>query len=226
MACFPALTAIDCRLPNELLANGGFEDENICTEYHINCAPAAWICHLLLLSGFYFKEAGMAHSGNHCMGILAGHASTYYKRTFIRSRLICNLRPGSQYRISFFVRSRHNILDSMGICFTPYDFLFEKRLYYTIRPAVYVANAVVKPARTDTGWQRVVLTYKASGNENFIAIGYFGKNDLKGSTGVSMESNFIVLLDDISMVPLNTQEQLCSGWRQNLDSIYQQNERP
>ena len=26
-----------------LLANGGFEDENICVEFHVNCSPEAWI---------------------------------------------------------------------------------------------------------------------------------------------------------------------------------------
>ncbi|MEI9808652.1 MAG: hypothetical protein WDO16_12770 [Bacteroidota bacterium] len=26
-----------------MLANGDFEEENICTEYKVNCAPEAWI---------------------------------------------------------------------------------------------------------------------------------------------------------------------------------------
>ncbi|MBS1567552.1 MAG: hypothetical protein JST39_24420, partial [Bacteroidetes bacterium] len=31
----------------ELLANGSFEDKNMCTEYNKDCAPEAWLCNWL-----------------------------------------------------------------------------------------------------------------------------------------------------------------------------------
>ena len=40
-----------------------------------------------------------------------------------------------------------------------------------------------------------------------------------------MENNFLFLVDDWSMVPIDPNEQLCPDWRQNTDSIYAQNER-
>jgi outer membrane protein OmpA-like peptidoglycan-associated protein len=40
-----------------------------------------------------------------------------------------------------------------------------------------------------------------------------------------MENNFLILIDDISMEPVNTNEQVCAGWKNNLDSIYSQHER-
>jgi outer membrane protein OmpA-like peptidoglycan-associated protein len=207
-----------------LLANGGFEDENICTEYHVNCAPEAWICTSPSFL-FYFKDPKLAHSGGHAMGILAGHSKSYFKRTFIRSRLVCSLRKDHQYRLSFFVRSRHNILDSAGVYFTNYDFLFEKNVFHTIIPSAYLADASARPASADTGWQQVVINYTATGEENFLSIGYFAKNDLRGNTGIYRENNFLFLLDDLAMVPFDPNEQLCQDWKTNTDSIYAQNER-
>ena len=67
-----------------LLANGGFEEENICSEYKINCAPEGWLVNDDVFFS-YFKDQNRAHNGAHCMAIEAGHAIKPYKRTFIRS---------------------------------------------------------------------------------------------------------------------------------------------
>jgi len=40
-------------LAQDLVANGDFEEENICTEYRKNCSPEAWIMSSLQ-SHFYF----------------------------------------------------------------------------------------------------------------------------------------------------------------------------
>jgi outer membrane protein OmpA-like peptidoglycan-associated protein len=207
-----------------LLANGGFEDENICTEYHVNCSPEAWIC-TAPSSMFYWSDPAQAHGGDHLMAMLAGHSKSYFKRIFIRSRIVCALRKGNQYRLSFFVKSRHPILDSVGVYFSNYDFLFEDRPFHNIVATTYAADAAAKPVKTDTGWQQVVLNYTATGEENFITLGYFAKNDLKGSTGIFRETNFLFLLDDIEMVPLDPKETICPDWKANTDSIYAQNER-
>ena len=99
----------------------------------------------------------MAHSGQFFMGIVAGHSIKPYKRTFIRSRLVCGLKKDHRYRVSFFIKSPHAILDSAGIYFTSYDFLFEKRIFHSITPSAYLANAEMKPLKTDTNWQQVVI---------------------------------------------------------------------
>ena len=207
-----------------LLGNGGFEDENICTEFHINCAPEAWICTSPSFI-FYFKDHRLAHSGEHLMGLLAGHSRGTYKRTFIRSQLLCGLQKGNHYRLSFFLRSPHHILDSAGIYFSSYDFLFEKRPYQDVRPTLYFVNALQAPVKADTNWQQVIIDYTATGEEAFISFGYFGKALLNGSTGIRMENNYLLFIDDILMLPLDPKEQLCPDWKKNLDSIYDQNER-
>ncbi len=207
-----------------LLANGGFEDENICTEYRVNCAPEAWICTSPSFI-FYFKDAKLAHSGEHVMGLLAGHSNSPFKRTYIRSQLLCSMQKGKQYKLELFVWSRHPILDSVGVYFTDYDFLYEKKVYHKINPSVYLADAREKPHHGTTDWQKIVIDYTASGSEAFIALGYFGLNGITGNTGIDKENNFLIFVDDISMIPEDPNEQLCADWIKTRDSIYAQNER-
>jgi outer membrane protein OmpA-like peptidoglycan-associated protein len=206
-----------------LLVNGGFEEENICTEYNVNCAPEGWI-YTVPSFNYYFRDAKLAHTGFHFISLIAAHSSREFHRTFVRSRLLCGLRKGKTYSLQFFIKSRHPILDSVGIYFTPYDFLFEKKVYRKIEPSLYLADATGKPIK-DTNWQRVTIDYRANGDESFITLGYFAKNDIKGPTGIHLENYFYVLFDDISLIPTDPNESICDDWQQTQDEIYNQSER-
>ena len=206
-----------------LLVNPGFEEENICIEYQVNCAPEGWI-YTVPSFIYYFKDRNLANGGSHFIALIGGHSKRNFYRTFVRSRLICGLKKGNTYRLELFVKSRHPLLDSVGIYFSSYDFLFEKTPYRKIEPSVYLADAVIKPA-IDTNWQHVVLNYKANGTEAFISFGLFKKNDLTGATGIDRENNFYFLIDDVSLVPLNKNEELCADRDKNLNEIYMQDER-
>lgn len=203
-----------------LLVNGGFEDENICTEFHVNCAPEGWISTADTYNNF-FKIPAMAHNGQHCVAIQAGHSRIVFMRTYIRSQLLCRLRKGKKYRIEFYARSRHDILDSIGIYFTGYDFLFEKKPHHEIDPALYVADAEQKPVKKDTSWQKFSLEYLATGNELYITLGNFSKRDITGETGVPLENHFFIFFDDVSLTPLDPNEKICDDWQRTKDEIYE-----
>lgn len=206
-----------------LLVNGDFEEENICTEYKINCAPEAWISNT---HGFnnYFKDAKRANAGEHFMAIEAGHSFKPFQRTFIRSRLLCGLRKGNQYRLEFFVKSPHDILDSIGVIFTSFDFLFEQKKLQGINPSFFI-KPVAPAFAKDSSWQKVSMIYTASGEESFISIGNFSRRDINGSTNLFMENLFFVFLDGISLTPVNPNESICPEWESNKQDIYDQDER-
>ncbi|MEI9943216.1 MAG: OmpA family protein [Chitinophagaceae bacterium] len=206
-----------------LLVNMGFEEENICTEYKVNCAPEGWLTNDDVFFN-YFKDANRAYDGVHCMAIEAGHANKPYKRTFIRSQLLCGLRKGNQYAISFFVKSPHLILDSIGVCVTYYDLLFERTPLQNIKPSFYLADAR-KDFKNDSSWQKVKFIYTANGNEAFVSIGNFSKRDITGSTNIEKENNFFVFIDDLSLLPMHPGEKLCDGWQLAREKIYDQDER-
>jgi outer membrane protein OmpA-like peptidoglycan-associated protein len=200
--------------------NGGFEDENICTEFHINCAPEGWISTADTYNNF-FKIPGLAHSGQHCVAIEAGHAKKQFNRTYIRGQLLCRLYKGNKYKIELYVKSKHNMLDSAGIYFTSYDFLFERQVHYRIAPGIYFRDAAIKPAKGDTSWQKISIDYTATGKELYLTLGNFSKRDITGSTGVRFEDHFFIFFDDISLTPEQPNEKICDSWKKTRDEIYE-----
>jgi outer membrane protein OmpA-like peptidoglycan-associated protein len=212
-----------CSFSQNLLANGGFEEENICLEYHVNCAPEAWISSG---DGFnnYFKDPARAHAGRHCMAIQAGFSFKSFQRTFIRSRLLCGLRKNHQYKLEFYIKSPHDILDSIGVVFTYFDFLFGQKRLQNITPALFVRP--VKGSFTkDSSWQKVSMNYTAKGDEAFISIANFSRRDVNGPTNIALEKHFFVFFDEVSLTPLGRRESLCEGWQKNKQDIYDQDER-
>jgi outer membrane protein OmpA-like peptidoglycan-associated protein len=207
-----------------LLVNPGFEEENICSEYKVNCAPEGWI-YTVPSFIYYYKDPALAHEGSRFISLIAGHSEKPYYRTFVRSRLLCALQKDKNYRLGFFVKSVHPILDSMGVYFSSYDFLFEKQAYQKIKPALYFANAANRPIKGDTGWQKISFVYKATGDEIYMTLGNFSKKGLTGSTRIYMEKNFFVLFDDVSLLPVDVNERLCMGWQKTREEIYGQDER-
>jgi hypothetical protein len=105
-----------------LLLNGDFEEENICSEYKVNCAPEAWLYTVPSLIYYYFDEKG-AYNGKHYVSLLAGHTRKPFYRTFVRSRLLCGLHKGNTYRLQFYIKSLHPILDSIGRSFHRFTWL-------------------------------------------------------------------------------------------------------
>ncbi|MES1222665.1 MAG: hypothetical protein ABUT20_44630 [Bacteroidota bacterium] len=206
-----------------LLVNGGFEDENICTEYHEPCAPEGWFGNT---GGFknYFVDSNIAYDGSHYLAIEAGRTRNKYQRSYTRTQLLCNLRAGNKYRLQFFMKSASNILDSIGIYFTPYDFILDKNPLNKIDPTAYVIDQN-KPVAGNTGWQKIAFTYTAKGDEKFITIANFSKRDINGETGLPLETRFIVYLDAVSLTPLNPDEKLCADWEKARMAIYEVNDR-
>jgi outer membrane protein OmpA-like peptidoglycan-associated protein len=220
---FSLLLPSSVSLSQSLLANGSFEEENICLEYHVNCAPEAWISSA---DGFnnYFKNRGRAYRSEHCMAIEAGFSNKSFQRTFIRSRLVCGLRKNHQYQLEFYIKSPHDILDSIGVIFTPFDFLYGQKKLQNINPSLFV-KPVTGSFVKDSSWQKVSMNYTANGDEAFMAIANFSRKDINGQTNIVMEKHFFVFIDEVSLFPVNRRESICTGWQKNRQDIYAQDER-
>jgi outer membrane protein OmpA-like peptidoglycan-associated protein len=220
--CGLVLFHVHCFSQN-LLVNGGFEEENICTEYQVNCSPEAWITNR---DGFnnYFKDPNRAYEGKCCLAIEAGHSNKPFERTFIRSRLLCGLRKDHRYLLEFYIKSPNAILDSIGVAFTSYDFLFGKIKLQHLAPSLFVQPANGSFTR-DSNWQKVSMEYSAKGDEAFIAIANFSRRDIKGETNIFMEKHFFVFIDDVSLIPVDAQEHLCPDWKTKKQEIYDEDER-
>jgi outer membrane protein OmpA-like peptidoglycan-associated protein len=193
-----------------LLMNGDFEEENICTEYEKNCAPEGWIS-TSLHADYYFDDAPHAYKNKHFVGLILAPAALPAARNFIRSRLLCGLRKGANYHLEFYIRSAHAVFDSVGIYFSAADLLYKKEKIKSARPQLYVgADTSLKQQLDD--WQKVSFTYTATGDENFIAIGDFKTKGYKWQNNrrPDLGKDYYFFIDDIKLTPLNRAEHLCT----------------
>lgn len=192
-----------------LLMNGDFEEENICTEYEKNCAPEGWIS-TSLSADYYFDDAPHAYKNQHFAGLTLAPSNIPAARNFLRSRLLCGLRKGAQYGLRFYIRSVHAVFDSVGIYFSANDFLYQKEKINGSRPQLFLQDD--KSLKQLDEWQKVSLTYTASGDENFIIIGDFKTKGYKWQAGrrPDVGKDFYFFIDDIKLVPLNPAEHLCA----------------
>lgn len=217
------LLSFSARAQN-LLVNGSFEEENICTEYRRNCAPEGWIS-TTLTSDYYFEDFKMAHSGTHFTGIMAGSTRNNLKRSFVRSRLLCALRKGHQYKVEFYVRSRHNALDSIGLFFSNTDVLFEKRDLTKLRADIVYRDTSQKSVNDTAAWKKIGIIYTATGNEVFFAIGVCKKSERTFTMPADILGNYYIFIDDVSFVPLDKHELMCSDANTVREVLYGENER-
>jgi len=207
-----------------LLLNGGFEDINICPEFRAPCAPEAWISSGNTMAN-YFKEAKIARTGVNCMAIQAGKFGKQGERTFLRTRLLCGLRAGSKYRLSFWPGSPHPILDNVGFRFSATDPLFDKKPQQTFQPSGLLAAVVAEKNYYSEQWYPFQLDYTANGTEVYFSFAYYAQEDYNGDRTHPLEDRYLIYFDDISLVPLDPAEQLCRGWQQAREEIYDEDER-
>ena len=220
IACWTSVPAYS----ENLIPNGDFEMENICTEYTQNCAPEAWVA-TSLWANYYFDDLGKGYDGTHFVGLTAGNILTPGIRNFIRTRLLCGMRKGNRYKLEMYVRAHSPVIDSIGVYFSNTDFLFDTRSFKQIQPALWADSGFSNPRGPHHLWQRLQWTYTATGDENYIVIGSFKRVDYKGIIKAEMRKDYYFFLDAVSLTPLDPQEKLCSGADSVRDDIYGYNER-
>jgi outer membrane protein OmpA-like peptidoglycan-associated protein len=207
-----------------LVANGSFEDVNLCTEFHKYCAPEAWVATSGQAS-YYFGDLSIAYEGYHYVGLTAGNVNKRGVRNFIRTRLLCGLRKGYQYNIDFYVTASNKVLDSIGVYFSTDDFLYEKRNFKEIQPVYWYTRSGSNAAPDNRKWQKVHFVYTATGNENFIVIGLFKRNDYTGNIKPDFQDDYFFLLDKVSLTPADPNEKICSDAERQKWEIYKEDDR-
>lgn len=206
-----------------LLMNSGFEEENICLEYAKNCAPEGWIS-TSLYADYYFDDEPNAFQGTHFTGLMLAQQEKPTLRNFLRSRLLCGLRKDAQYKLEFYVRSRHPWFDSVGVYFSSVDLLYQADKLSRSQPQVFL-NADPNLRQTSE-WQKVSYVYTANGNEQFINIGDFKKRGRSfGHAQPDINRSYYFFLDNIRFTPLNPSERMCTDAEKIREEEYEVNVR-
>jgi outer membrane protein OmpA-like peptidoglycan-associated protein len=207
-----------------LVANGSFEEANLCTEYHKYCAPEAWIA-TSHEANYYYSDMNIAYDGYRYVGLTAGSVNKKGVRNFIRTQLLCGLRKGSQYNVDFYVNATNKVLDSIGVYFSPEDFLYDQRSFRQVQPAYWYTRSGAALSQPPNKWQKVHFVYTATGNEAYLTIGLFKRTDYTGSIKPDLQDEYLFLLDKVSLTPVNPNEKICDGAEQEKWRIYKDDDR-
>lgn len=217
-------------ISQNLIANPGFEDENLCTELHAFCAPAAWVG---VSPGFprnqihYTLDPTIAIAGKHCVGILheGGEQNATLKtesgnaRTYLQSKLLNKLICGQAYHISFLIATARNNFTDVGFLF-PAEPLFKETEdpLLVVPDILFTRTQVTKTTKKNkVKWLLVNGTYVAKGNERFIVIGNF-------SPDIEKQRPSWYYIDELSMIPVNAQIDMVER-NQNLQALYNDHKR-
>jgi len=209
----------------ELIANGSFEDPNTCTEFIKECAPEAWISSSLI-NNYYFEDIRHAPDGVHFCAVITGNVIERRRdyHSFLYSRLLCGLRKGNHYRLSFKAWSKHAAFDSLGVYFSAGDFLYDKRTYKQIVPDLLLRDSAGSMADPEK-WRQISFDYTATGQENYIVLGNFKRQPFFFGGPDNPDGSFYIFIDKVSMRPLDPHELICKLADSMKAAIYDENDR-
>jgi len=210
-----------------LFANPGFEDINICTEYHASCAPEAWFHIPATVYPLRGSSAQRPVLGHKFMvlpvaSVLPGFNN---KRRFVYSMLTCPLVKGEKYNLSFYITAA-------GKPFERLDFYFSEK-----EPTLYNFNVLNKTptfiiteqhidAVYKTVWHHVQYEFTAGINAQFCVIGNFSalRRVYEMKDAMNASGDIFYFIDEITLKPLSDNN-LCPGYNDNIQKIYAQDYR-
>jgi outer membrane protein OmpA-like peptidoglycan-associated protein len=104
------------------------------------------------------------------------------------------------------------------------DFLFETKPYSLLQPSLMFRDTA-SSVQQKRAWKNISFDYIATGEEVFITIGSFKKQEHNFELPPEYKGNYYLYLDAVSMVPEDRHELVCK----DVDSLrslnYQENER-
>jgi|KBSMisStaDraftv2_1062788.scaffolds.fasta_scaffold00538_13 outer membrane protein OmpA-like peptidoglycan-associated protein len=200
-----------------LVANGGFEDVNLCTEFQQPCAPEGWFYPTFKNIG-YEKNPGFAFKGYYCLGYTPYNDKAPDAYSILLTPLICRPVRGKLYKIDCYVRGSAD-----DNCLGDFAIYFSKKFFVPPLNVPYPDSVILKPpanVQKEKDWYHVQFHYRASGEEINLVVGNFAH-----PPGYMGNRNAMVFIDEISMVPEDPREKPCFDYTAQLARIYAINDR-
>jgi outer membrane protein OmpA-like peptidoglycan-associated protein len=189
-----------------LVANGGFEEINVCTEYKATCSPVAWFIVTAGLQTVAPKE------GQHSLALLYGNVYDATKRSFPYTRTLCTLQPGKEYELLFWLNTGIVPFSSLEVLLSPGDPARIRRnrgkvnFSFSLTPADIVQ-------KDDKGWIQLQRRFKVEEEMNFLLL---GNMQPAGSYSRHLEKkleklsgNIVFCLDDLHLTDTDSTGNTC-----------------
>ncbi len=214
--CFLACILFFSGSSQNLVANTGFEERNICVEYGVKCAPEAWF-----FLPRYARMAPVEPDSNHYELLLMGDPKKPFSiGNFIYTKLLCPLVAGEKYRVTLRINTNGFEFDYLDIwtgATEPwrgrYSFANVKAAF-TILPDSLQGNHL-------RGWRNASFTFTAKGDERFFLIGNISQKPLENGRKKAKRKDVIEYgVDDISLFAVNPELKVCNEYEAIKDQVY------
>lgn len=215
-----------CRAQN-LFANPGFEDINICTEYHAYCAPEAWFnipATNYLVKG---RKAQRPVLGQMLLLVPVGNVMPAFneKRRFIYTMLTCPLVKGEKYSLSFFINTGSMPFEKLDFYFTDKEPIAGS---FNVRhkvPSFCITSQQVDDDYKQ-GWKHVLYEFTAGSDDKFCVIGNFEPllTAYEMKDAMNAGGDVFYFIDEILLKPVSNIPP-CTAYQNNIQKMYDQNFR-
>lgn len=187
-----------------LVANPGFSDINICIEYKAPCEPAAWwrVAPSIAKPLPIYNPNGSANGENYIQ--VESSPVLHRTRNYMQTRLLAPLQAGKSYKVTVYAGSRNDAADGI-------DLLFVNDYVYSIYAGALDSVASVSLRKQqevkqyrDQGekWHVYEQVYTPSTTYSHLVIGDFSAQ--LPAKGV-VASNFLYI-DSVAIVPVGFKE--------------------
>jgi len=209
-----------------LFANEGFEDLNICTEYNSPCAPEAWYYINPTTNPLVSSRIGLRPLLGNNLLLVPMHNVFDLKSTrpYVYTMFACPLTAGEKYKLTFYlntVKRKFYNLDFYLSDKEPAGWGFDTK---NLAPTFSITtNDIVADMKQD--WKAIEYYFTATGNEQFCMLGNLSKTmEYKIEDKMNASGTVFYFLDEIRLISVNNKP-VCEAYEDNIKKIYAQNSR-
>ena len=207
-----------------LVANGNFEERNICIEFSSGCAPEGWFRFpMQRMNQSYFNRT---YSKGHFYETIAmeNREQPFSSRSYIYTKLICPLEKGKAYRFRVSVFTNGHQFDHVDLAVSKYE-PYRNRKLLESNSQNYVLK-LTHYSKYVNDWREASVEFTATGEERYLLLGNLSKEAMPYTRDYSREDPWIYYdLDSASLLPVGGKWTPCENARENLQSLYMNNYR-
>jgi outer membrane protein OmpA-like peptidoglycan-associated protein len=207
-----------------LLANGNFEDRNICLEFHSGCAPEAWFRVPLFPVSASTGTAGFYRGNRFESLVIENLQHPLVNRSFIYTKLLCRLDSGFIYQFNCAIRAGEEGFEHLNVLLLPFEPNRNKQYLYKAKQQLTITR-LQKIKEYNAEWFGYQINFTATGKEKYLVIGNFSADSLKLKRERNDDPNVIYDIDNISLYPIDSTKLACPEWKANTVILYQNNSR-
>jgi outer membrane protein OmpA-like peptidoglycan-associated protein len=210
-----------------LVANGDFEDENICTEYRVLCAPEAWFHFPGVANYFISRNIAKPYSGTKFemvkMGNIAARSSM---GSYVYTKLLCPLVEGKEYRLTLYIAAPGGNFNHLDVWIGDAEPGSSAMPYHQLEPSFTIEPKYIIE-RIPPGWVKTQLIFTAGGDEHFLLFGNLSNIPMTRDKFMASNSrgDVVYQIDKMELVALDTTMPICPKYDAIIKQVYDQNNR-